>query len=269
MRYKNYAVSMLLTLVTAGAVTASAGQDTHEPLRLGLEHIVRQRIFFGHQSVGVNLLDGLQVLASTAGIPLRIEEAPTASNVRAGGIGHSFMAENRNPVGKLQSFYRAISMQASELDIAILKLCYLDFTAKTDVKALFTQYHTTMNDLCSRNPGVAIVHATTPLTSIQLGPKVFLKGLLGRAPYGLLENLRREEYNDLLRQTYTGRAPIFDLARLESTTPNGKQTVATWKGRLVPELAPIYTDDGGHLNATGQLRVAREFVAVLATIPER
>jgi lysophospholipase L1-like esterase len=93
--------------------------------------------------------------------------------------------------------------------------------------------------------------------------------MLGRAPYGVLENLRREEYNDLLRQTYAGHAPLFDLARLESTDPNGEKTTAAWKGHLVPALAPLYTDDGGHLNALGRQLAAREFVAVLAAIPAR
>jgi len=31
-----------------------------------------------------------------------------------------------------------------------------------------------------------------------------------------------------------------------------------------PAMAPEYTDDGGHLNALGRARAAREFIAVLA-----
>jgi len=70
-----------------------------------------------------------------------------------------------------------------------------------------------------------------------------------------------------LRQAYQGRAPIFDLARVESIDPEGKTVTVEWKGIAVPVMAPAYTNDGGHLNSEGRLRAARELISVLAAIP--
>jgi hypothetical protein len=113
------------------------------------------------------------------------------------------------------------------------------------------------------------VHVTAPLTIVSGGLKASLKKLFGLAPYGIIENMRREEYNTLLRQTYQGREPIFDLARVESTALNGVAVSVEWKGSVVPVLDSVYTDDGGHLNTVGKLRAARELISVLASIPER
>lgn len=246
----------------AGGARA-AGADPR--LHAELEHISQQRIFFGHQSVGMNLLDGLRQLAATAGVPVRIAEVPAASGVGPATFGHGFVAENGNPLKKIQNFERALGPQPARLDLALLKFCYLDFTADTDAKALFAHYRGMVERLRTRNPGTIFVHVTAPLTDVQGGPKALLKRLLGRAPYGTVENLRREEYNTLLRERYLGSEPVFDLARIESTAPDGTAVTVEWNGRVAPAMAPAYTDDGGHLNAAGKLRAARALVSVLAT----
>jgi hypothetical protein len=99
--------------------------------------------------------------------------------------------------------------------------------------------------------------------------KAFAKRLLGRAPYGTIENVRRDEYNRLLRATYGGREPIFDLARLESTGPDRALVTVTWNGVTAPAMSPAYTDDGGHLNARARVMAAREFIGVLASATRR
>jgi hypothetical protein len=123
--------------------------------------------------------------------------------------------------------------------------------------------------LRAKHPATTFVHVTLPLTEEQGGAKALAKRLLGRAPGGTIENVRREEYNTLLRRAYAGREPLFDLARIESTAPDGSAVKVRWNGREAPALAAVYTDDGGHLNAAGRLRAARELVSVLAAIPVR
>jgi lysophospholipase L1-like esterase len=95
--------------------------------------------------------------------------------------------------------------------------------------------------------------------------KGLAKRALGRVPSGTVENLRREQYNRLLREAYAGREPLFDLARIESTAPDGSPVRVQWKDMTAPVLYPAYTDDGGHLNAEGRRRAARELIAVLAS----
>jgi len=204
------------------------------------------RIYFGHQSVGANILQGVKEL----GVPLSIKG--------------EFLAENGDPLRKLQNFKAAVG-EGSRFDIALVKFCYVDVNAETDARALFERYRATIAELRAKNPRTVFVHATLPLTTVQTGPKALAKRLLGRAPYGTIENVRREEYNRLLRAAYAGREPIFDLARLESIAPDGSVVSVAWDGATAPAMSLAYTDDGGHLNARGRAIAAQEFVTVLAS----
>jgi hypothetical protein len=254
---------MSAILLSVAALDASAADAA---LRADLERVAQRAIFFGHQSVGTNLLDGIRQLAQEAGVPLRIAEVSTAAAVKPATFGHAFVAENGDPVRKLRSFEQAMGAQPA-VDIAFVKFCYVDIGADTDAKALFARYRATLDGLRADYPRTAFVHVTLPLTEPQGGVKALAKRLLGRAPSGTLENLRREEYNTLLRRTYTDREPIFDLARVESTAPDGTPVAVQWDGGTAPALASAYSADGGHLNAAGQRRAARELIAVLAAVP--
>lgn len=260
--------TLLALAVAAGSATAAAA-EADASLRAELDRVAQRRIYFGHQSVGNNLLDGIKQLAAQAGVSVRSTEATSAGGVPPATFGHTPVARNGDPLQKLQSFEQAMGQQPSGLDIALVKFCYVDITANTDAKALFARYRATMDGLKAKHPGTTFVHVTTPLTIAQGGMKAGLKKLIGRAPHGAIENQRREEYNVLLRQTYQGREPIFDLARTESIAPDGTAVAVEWNGSLAPAMAPEYTDDGGHLNAAGKLRAARELISVLAAIPAR
>jgi hypothetical protein len=51
-----------------------------------------------------------------------------------------------------------------------------------------------------------------------------VKELLGRTPGQFGDNIVRERFNDLIRKTYDGREPVFDLARHESSTTTFRAT---------------------------------------------
>jgi len=259
----------LLAVIALSTSFISRAANADEQLRADLEHISQLRIFFGHQSVGINLLDGIKQLSSTAGTPVRIVEVNTANAVQPATIGHAFIAENGNPLLKLNNFEQAMGLHHTGLDVALVKFCFIDFNSGTDAKELFARYRTSLDTLRARNPGTVFVHVTVPLTTVGSGIKIRIKQLLGSAPPGTAENLRREEYNALLRQTYKGKEPIFDLAHFESTAPNGTPEEVKFIGRAVPVMLPEYSDDGGHLNASANLRAALELVSVLAAIPFR
>jgi lysophospholipase L1-like esterase len=247
-------IRLLTSAALAFALAASAGARAADAqLHAELERIAQRQIFFGHQSVGVNLLEGLAQLAAAERVPLHVADA--------------FIAENGDPLRKLQSFEQAMGQQPKPVEVALMKFCYVDFTAETDASALFARYRATLDRLRAKYPGTIFVHVTAPLTDVQGGAKGWLKRLLGRAPYGTIENVRREQYNALLREAYRGREPIFDLARVESTAPDGSAVTVQWNGGSAPALTPAFTDDGGHLNAAGRLRAARELVSVLAGLP--
>jgi hypothetical protein len=260
-------MTFLLALSAGAAAPCAHGADA--ALRAELERIAQRSIYFGHQSVGNNLLDGIRQLAQEAGVPLRIAEARSAAELKPGTFGHAFVAENGDPLRKLRSFEQAMGSRPAAVDIAFVKFCYGDVDAGTDAKALFAGYRAALDGLRAKHPRTTFVHVTLPLTEAQGGVKALAKRLLGRTPSGTIENVRREEYNALLRRAYAGREPLFDLARIESTAPDGTAVRVQWGGADAPALASAYTDDGGHLNAAGRLRVARELISVLAAIPVR
>jgi hypothetical protein len=250
---------VLLAAITLMVSTASYAGTLADDL----SRLAHERVYFGHQSVGNNVLQGLAELSAAEGVPLRIAELPRAASLDGPGIGHLFVPENGDPLRKLASFRQALGA-GSAADIALVKFCYVDINAGTDMRALFDAYRETIDELRLKNPRTTFVHVTLPLTTVQTGPKAWVKRLLGRAPYGTIENVKREQYNALLRRTYAGREPIFDLARLESIAPDGTQATVEWDGTVAPAMVPAYTEDGGHLNHAGRLRAAREFVRVLA-----
>ena len=234
-----------------------------EGLRADLALVAQKRIYFAHQSVGANLLAGVADLAREAGVPLRMVETSRAADLAPGVFGHFFVPENGEPQRKLVNFKAALG-EGSNADIALIKFCYVDVDGTTDAPALFARYQATIAELRAKNPDTTFVHVTLPLTTAQSGWKALAKRLLGRAPYGTVENVRRAQYNTLLRRAYAGREPLFDLARIESTAPDGHAVTVDWNGSIAPAMASAYTDDGGHLNEQGRDVAARALIRVLA-----
>jgi hypothetical protein len=258
-----------LAAVVLGAGPSSIGGSDLQT-RLDLEAVARRAILFGHQSVGMNILDGVQMLAAREGVALQVVDVSAAPVAAPRTLAHIFVGENSSPTTKLDGFARALgAMPPDAPDIALVKFCYVDFEPGTDSAALFARYQATVADLRARHPDTRFVHVTAPLSTVQAGPKAWVKRLLGRSPYGLVENAKREDFNALLRKAYAGKEPVFDLALVESTLPDGTRSTVTLNGRTLPVLASPYTDDGGHLNEEGRLRAARELVAVLASASTR
>jgi len=220
------------------------------------------RLYFGHQSVGGNIVAGLEaVLAEHPEIPLRIVEAATLDPASGPGLYHARIGRNGAPASKTRAFSAIVD--GGDPAVGVLKYCYLDVTGDTDPAALFAEYRKAMDELRARHPDLVIVHVTIPLTAND-GRREWLKARLrGRATARDL-NVLRNHYNALLRQAYVGKAPVFDLARVESTTSDGRRTSFERNGVPVYYLAPEYTDDGGHLNAIGRRVAAEELLAVLA-----
>jgi hypothetical protein len=260
----------MLAGLAAVAVLASAGtaRAADPQLRAELDAASRRTVLFGHQSVGNDILAGLRDLADQEGVPLRIAEVTTVQGLAPATWAHVLVAENGNPVRKLQSFGRALGDGQAPVDVALVKFCYVDLLAGGDAKALFQRYQEELRALQARHPRTTFVRATVPLTAIPTGPKAFVKRMLGR-DRNREDDARREEFNALVRTSWQGPEPLFDLARFESTRPDGRAETCEVGGRQVPALVPAYTHDGGHLNEVGRRRVARELVRLLAALPRR
>ena len=217
------------------------------------------RVFFGHQSVGDNILDGVRQIAPE----LRIvrAEAPVATPA----IIESLIGRNGAPESKLAHFARVMQAMGDQVDVAMMRFCYVDFSADTDLRALEQQYRDTLSSLTSAHRKTRFMHITVPLTVTQTGPKAIVKRLLGKPVWGELENQKRSQFNDWLRGTYAAD-PIFDLAAIESRTPSGEPVTFELAGHTYPMLYAPYSDDGQHLAEPGRRVVARALLDLLGRL---
>jgi len=231
----------------------------------GWKRLSERRVFFGHQSVGKNLVDGLSdLIRANPRVPLRVEHLTQPSAVEGPGLYHARVGENGRPETKLADFRRYVAT-AGSLDVALLKFCYLDVTAKTDPKALLVSYKETVDELRRLDPAPKIVHVTIPLT---VDPGTFFHfrtRIRGKTTLRELNSIRHR-YNELLRSAYGGREAIFDLAQLQATDPAGRHVVFGYRGDRVPALAPVWTPDRGHLTPEAGRRMVAVLVAILANL---
>lgn len=228
-----------------------------------------KRVFFGHKSVGANIMNGVaDVLRDEPRIGLRVADDKDA--LAGGGVvfAHGSVGKNGDPALKTDDFARLIEGPLrGKVDVAFHKYCYADVTEKTDVAAVFGYYQTSMARLRAEFPGVTFVHVTVPLVRVQSGPRAALKLLLGQNPGRYGANFARERFNDLMRDAYRGKEPLFDLAAIESTRPDGSREAIQSGKRSGYALVPAYTLDNSHLNEVGRRRVAEELLVFLARLP--
>ena len=110
-----------------------------------------------------------------------------------------------------------------------------------------------------------IVHITVPLTTVEPTTKAWIKSMLGRTTERDV-NVKRNDFNSLLRKTYSATDPIFDLAEVESTQSNGTRSYFTRDGEKIYTLAAEFTTDGGHLNEAGRRGAAEALLQVLGKL---
>jgi hypothetical protein len=261
------AASAALACAGGDAGGEEAGRAAAARLSGDVARALRGRtIFFGHQSVGYDIVGGLAALAKERpDLGLRVAEVRSADELSGPVFAHGPIGRNGDPLGKIAAFEAALEAGLGErVDVALFKFCYVDFEPGTDVEAVFARYEETMARLRRRFPRVRFVHVTVPLTTVQSGPKALVRRLLGRRIAQAEENVVRERYNALVRGEYLGVEPVFDLAAAESTRVDGSPVRFEHRGASHPRLAGEYASDGKHLNAGGGRWVAAHLLASLA-----
>ena len=237
--------------------------ESAAPIRSQLETVRGARLFFAHHSVGQNLLDGVQALSSQAGVPLKI--APlTAARVPGPVWLEGSGGTNKDPASKIDEFGALLTGPSPlKVELAFLKLCYVDFHPRTDVESLFARYHDAMTALQRQRPEVTFGHVTVPLTARPRELRARVRRALGLEVWEDAANARRCEFNQRLRERFADR-PVFDLARAEATRLDGTPQSFRLEGITYASLVGAYTDDGGHLNALGQRRLGGALLAFVA-----
>jgi len=277
-------VKMIQILFTAGLLVIWAGctgekiEEKNATLpsikdvsEIAWEKLSKKRIFFGHQSIGNNVIDGMRdVMKENPAIKLDIVETRDMEGLRRPVFAHTHVGKNEDPNSKCEDFTNLIKKGSGDvLDFAALKFCYIDITSATDVGSVFKSYSNTVSSLKEMKSGMKIIHVTVPLKVVQGGFRAWMKRTLRRPIGGYSDNIKRAEYNEKVRIEYTGKDPIFDLARVESTFADGRRCTFLMDGKAYESLVPEYTDDGRHLNQKGRRWVAEQFLIFLANLSTR
>lgn len=237
--------------------------------------LAENKIYFGHQSVGYNIIDGINdIMHKNPQIEINIVDTKNPAMVENGIFAHSEVGQNTDPISKLADFAKTLDNgMGNKVDYAFMKFCYVDFTINTDVRKIFQEYKVTYENLKKKYPNTTFIHVTTPLTSKQTDVKTLTKNLIkriiGRPVRTYKDNLKRNEFNQLLLNEYNGNDPVFNLAKVESTYSDGKSLLFTKDGEKFPVMITDYTYDGGHLNENGRKNMAEQFLIFLANLPEK
>lgn len=239
-----------------------------DQVKADLQAISNARVFFGHHSVGNNILKGIRDLSEKAGVPLRIVEITAAGTAPTGpGLFHGMVGENLDPDAKMADFAAVLGPPGeARYDVATFKFCYVDLDEGSKERSpdkLFDRYANNMSTIEAAHPGVKVLHSTMPLMAEPPGKKTRLKRLLGLSIPTDAANVDRNEFNRLARERYDGSG-LLDVARFEATRPDGSIAEFSADGRDIEMLALEYTSDGGHLNPLGRERVAAAFLHRIA-----
>ena len=230
--------------------------------------LAHKRVYFGHQSVGANILDGVQDLCRTdPTLRLRVVESSDPEAYTAPVLGHSRLGRNHDPRSKIDAFAEILGTKlGAKLDIALFKFCYIDVNEDSDNSTLFGYYRKVMAQVAIACPQPLLVHVTVPITTVPGMLPRLIGGLLRRHNRAAHDNLARAQYNRLLTQAYAGKEPLFDLAAVESTTPAGHVHRFSLHGNECRALVPTYSSDGRHLSGLGRRVVANAFIQYLARL---
>jgi len=233
-----------------------------------------KKIFFGHQSVGYNIMDGIaDVMNGRDYIKLNVVEGQEPTTFDLPVLAHSQVGRNGDPASKIRSFMDIMDAGAGgKVDMAFFKFCYVDIMRDSDPQEIFDAYSAALEKLKNRYPETKFLHITVPIRSVPKGLKRNLKQsvkLLLGIPGALDDNMMRQRYNKLLRDAYSKTEPFFDLALIESVNPDGFKCYAAKGAEKVNVMASEYTDDGGHLNIQGRRNVAEQLLIILAEMASR
>lgn len=225
--------------------------------------LAARRIWFGHQSVGQNIICGVRaILAARPALGLRVIAGDGPSPDREPALVHGRLGANLDPGSKLGGFAERLENAVGTwADLALFKYCYADVHAATDVAELFERHVRVYRELSERFPHAKLLHCTVPLTAPPSLARRWAKRLLGKPVREFADNTKRAEFNALLRAHCGDGGSVVDIARAESTRPDGgleRDGTALYRG---------YTADRGHLNDAGALTVAAEFLITLAKVP--
>lgn len=239
----------------------------HDELCSCLSRIARRRVFFGHQSVGHDIIEGLAELAGEFSIHLNVRDIRDTEVPDGPVFAHARIGRNGDPASKMDHFGRLLDEGLGRtMDAALAKLCYVDVTAETDTEALARLHDQVLDELRQRFPRLGLIPVTVPLTAARSGVREWVARALGHTDPAGADNRARARFNQHLRERHGASGILFDLAAVETGRNQPPDGQSGDRETDIPVLHPTYTHDGGHLNARGRRIAATALVGVLGRV---
>ncbi len=263
--YKHFVLFFIGIILTACTGIPNV-ELQQKDIKENIKTVAKVKIFFGHQSVGQNIVDGLSGIVKESGdTSFHIINVHKTEKLPKFYFAHTKVGKNRKPETKCTDFAGIIENNLAKdgLQYAFLKFCFVDITEKTDIGAVFDRYRKTIDSLKMQFPQIHFIHFTVPLKTKTKGTKAWLKRLFGILGKREINNMQRFRYNQLLKKNYHAE-PVFDIASIESTYPDGSRETFTKNNKTYYAMLDGYSSDGGHLNAIGRKQVAGKLLSFLA-----
>ena len=269
--------TIILTFFLFFLISCSGGEMSKETIKFpsikdvpasAWEKLSQKKIYFGHQSVGFNIIDGIKdLMKENPQIKLNIVETADQSDFKLGLFAHSRVGKNVDSKSKTDEFVEFINKGiGGKADAAALKFCYVDIKSDTNTKNVYLDYSNSISQLKKKYPDMTIIHFTVPLTTTKTTWKTWIKKAMGKKTWEYDDNIKRNEYNEMLLKEYEGKELILDIAKIESTFPNGTRCSFTKDGKTYYSMVPEYTYDSCHLNELGRKKVAEQLLILLANL---
>ncbi len=195
-----------------------------------------RRTVFGHQSVGWQVLQGVQMWADEFNQPTpTFPDYESGSLPGSGGfLAHFYAGTNGDVFTKTAEFLSHLANGlASQVDIVVLKFCYADLRSGSSYtpQQMFDEYKLWVDTVESTYPALTVIYATTAI-------------VMGQNSDGANNGLR-QTYNNLVRAEYAASGRLWDVADIESTDPSGNKVLyggveSLYSGYASPDQRHIY-----------------------------
>jgi hypothetical protein len=225
-------------------------------------------IYFGHQSVGAGVSAGVESLAKDYRLPLRVVNTREPESIVGPAFVHFQVGQHRDYASKNAAMLRLLeSEKRARNPLVLLKYCHGDIASADDCAGLFAAYRDAVDTIQFEHPDVTLVHSTIPLTLVDGGLKARTSDYLGRTR-DRQPAMARHHYNELIRAEFGSSEPVFDIAGIQATRPDGSRAGFTAAGTTIETLAPDNTDDAGELTMQCRAAAAAALLDLLSGVIE-
>jgi hypothetical protein len=120
--------------------------DTNNVPQSAWKSLEKKKIFFGHQSVGFNIVEGIRnVMKENTWINLNIVYDIFTKDLDSPALLHYRIGHNGDYMSKMNNFADVMTKNSNnKIDIAFFKFCYIDVTYNNDIELIINTYKTRM-----------------------------------------------------------------------------------------------------------------------------